>query len=662
MATAKKPTKKVATKKVVKKKVTVKKAAAKKFPYKPTKLKLLNPVPSDIEIAQAGKLKPILEIAKELGIKDSELELFGPYKAKIKLEILDRLAKRKNGKYIDVTAITPTPLGEGKTTTTVGVSQALGTHLGKKVMTVIRQPSQGPTFGIKGGAAGGGYSQIIPMEDFNLHLTGDIHAITAAHNLCAAALDARIMHEANTPDDEKLFNALCPPNKKGERNFSPSMLRRLKKLGIEKTNPNDLTPEEKSRFARLDIDYSGVQWRRVIDINDRMLRDIQVGLGKDEAGFEHKSGYDITVASEIMAILALTTDIEDMRDRLGRMVVAVNRKGEAVTAEDLGVAGALTVLMKDAIKPNLMQTLEGTPAIVHAGPFANIAHGQSSIIADKIALKMADYVITESGFGADIGMEKFMDIKCRYSGLIPNVVVLVATVRALKMHGGGPKVVAGKPLAPEYTDENLELLQKGLPNMVQHIENALKYGVNVVVAVNSFANDTPAEVEMVRKAAIEAGAMDAVVSRHWMEGGKGAIALAEAVVKACEKPSNFQFLYPLNISVKEKIETIAREIYRADGVDYTPEAEAKIEQFTKLGFGDLPLCMAKTHLSFTDKADQKGAPRGFRVTISDIRASVGAGFLYPLLGTMRTMPGLPTRPVFYDVDLDLETGKVLGLF
>ncbi len=630
--------------------------------FSPTPLKLLNPVPSDIEIAQAGTLKPITQIAEELGIQHEELELFGPYKAKIKLEILERLKDRPDGKYIDVTAITPTPLGEGKTTTTVGLSQALGAHLGKNVMTVIRQPSQGPTFGIKGGAAGGGYSQIIPMEDFNLHLTGDIHAITAAHNLCSAALDARMMHEKNTPDDGKLFDALCPPNKKGERKFSPSMLRRLKKLGIEKTDPNDLTPEERSRFARLDIDPNGVQWRRVVDVNDRFLREIMVGLGKEELGHEHKSGYDITVASEIMAILALTTGLADMRDRLGRMVVAVNTRGEAVTAEDLGVAGALTVLMKDAIKPNLMQTLEGTPAIVHAGPFANIAHGQSSIIADKIALKLSDYVVTESGFGADIGMEKFMDIKCRYSGLTPHVVVLVATVRALKMHGGGPKVVAGKPLAPEYTDENLELLQKGLPNMVQHIENALKYGVNVVVAVNSFANDTPAEVELVRKAALEAGAMDAVVSRHWMEGGKGAIALAEAVVKACEQPSNFKFLYPLNISVKEKIETIAREIYRADGVDYTPEAEAKIEQFTKLGFGDLPLCMAKTHLSFTDKADQKGAPRGFRVTISDIRASVGAGFLYPLLGTMRTMPGLPTRPVFYDVDLDLETGKVVGLF
>lgn len=630
--------------------------------FVPTSIKLLNPVPSDIEIAQAGTLKPIMQVAEELGLLETELELYGPYKAKIKLETLERLKGRPDGKYIDVTAITPTPLGEGKTTTTVGLSQALGAHLGKSVMTVIRQPSQGPTFGIKGGAAGGGYSQVIPMEDFNLHLTGDIHAITAAHNLCAAALDARMMHEKLTTDDNKLFDALCPPDKKGNRKFAPTMLRRLKKLGIEKTDPAELTPEERSRFARLDIDPENVTWRRVVDVNDRFLREVQVGLGKEEAGFEHRSGYDITVASEIMAILALTTDLADMRDRLGAMVVATNRRGEAVTAEDLGVAGALTVLMKDAIKPNLMQTLEGTPAIVHAGPFANIAHGQSSIIADKIALKLADYVVTESGFGADIGMEKFFDIKCRYSGLIPQVVVMVATVRALKMHGGGPKVVAGKPLAPEYTDENLDLLKKGLPNLVQHIQNALKYGVNVVVAVNSFANDTEAEVELVRQAAIEAGAMDAVVSRHWMEGGKGAIALAEAVVKACDKPSNFKFLYPLDQDIKTKIETICREIYRADGVDYSPEAERKIELYTRLGFDKLPLCMAKTHLSFSTDAALKGAPRGFRVAISDIRASVGAGFLYPLLGTMRTMPGLPTRPVFFDVDLDLETGKVVGLF
>ncbi|HSR21767.1 MAG TPA: formate--tetrahydrofolate ligase, partial [Anaerolineales bacterium] len=616
---------------------------------------------SDIEIAQEAKLKPILQVARELGIREDELELFGPFKAKVKLEILERLKNRPNGKYVDVTAITPTPLGEGKTTTTVGLSQALGAHLGKRVMTAIRQPSQGPTFGIKGGAAGGGYSQVIPMEDFNLHLTGDIHAITAAHNLCAAALDARVMHES-LQDDAKLFTALCPPDKMGQRRFSPSMLRRLERLGIKKTNPDDLTPEERSRFARLDIDPATITWRRVIDVNDRMLRQIQVGLGPDEQGFEHRSGYDITVASEIMAILALTTGIADMRDRLGAMVVATNKRGEAVTAEDLGVAGALTVLMKDAIKPNLMQTLEGTPAFVHAGPFANIAHGNSSILADKIALKLADYVITESGFGADIGMEKFFDIKCRFSGLVPHVVVLVATVRALKMHGGGPKVVAGKPLAPEYTDENLALLRSGLPNLERHVKNALKFGVNVVVAVNSFSTDTPAEVELVRKAALEYGAMDAVVSTHWADGGKGAVKLAEAVVKAAEKPSSFRFLYSVESSIKQKIETIAREIYGADGVDYSPEADEQIARYNRLGLDQLPICMAKTHLSFTADAAVKGAPTGFRIGVREVRASAGAGFIYPLLGKMSTMPGLPTRPVFYDVDLDLKTGKVIGLF
>ncbi|GAB4540801.1 MAG: hypothetical protein Fur002_08130 [Anaerolineales bacterium] len=640
------------------------KPAARKVGFKPTKLKLLRPVPSDIDIAQAAKLKPILQVAEELGIRPNELELYGPYKAKIKLEILERLKNKPNGNYVDVTAITPTPLGEGKTTTTVGLSQALGAHLGRKVITAIRQPSQGPTFGIKGGAAGGGYSQVIPMEDFNLHLTGDIHAITAAHNLVAAALDARVMHE-KMQDDEKLFNALCPADKKGKRKFAPTMLRRLKKMGINKTDPNQLTPEERSRFARLDIDESSIIWRRVIDINDRMLREIEVGRGKDEVGHAHMSGYDITVASEIMAILALTTDLKDMRERFGKMVVATNKRGEAVTAEDLGVAGAVTVLMKDAIKPNLMQTLEGTPATVHAGPFANIAHGQSSIIADKIALKLVGkdgFVITESGFGADIGMEKFFDIKCRYSGLIPQVVVLVATVRALKMHGGGPKVVAGKPLAAEYTDENLNLLRAGLPNLERHIQNARKYGVNVVVAVNSFATDTPAEVELIRQSALNMGAMDAVVSTHWADGGKGAKALAEAVIKASEQPSKFQFLYPLGDSIKQKIETIAKEIYRADGVDYSPEAEEQIARYTRLGFSGLPICMAKTHLSFTTDASKKGAPTGFRITVREVRASVGAGFLYPILGDMRTMPGLPTRPVFYDVDLDLKTGKVVGLF
>lgn len=661
MATASKklkPAKKIVTQKVViKKKVAKKPAVA----FKLTKLKLRRPVPSDIEIAQEAKIKPILQVAKELGIRENELELYGPYKAKVKLEILERLKNKPNGKYIDVTAITPTPLGEGKTTTTVGLSQALGAHLGKKVITAIRQPSQGPTFGIKGGAAGGGYSQIIPMEEFNLHLTGDIHAITAAHNLTAAALDARVMHEQQQ-DDEKLFNALCPPDKKGNRKFSATMLRRLKKLAINKTEPNDLTSEERSRFARLDIDPATITWRRVVDINDRFLREIQVGLGKDEIGFEHRSGYDITVASEIMAILALTTSLEDMRERFGAMVVATNKRSEAVTAEDLGVAGAITVLMKDAIKPNLMQTLEGNAAFVHAGPFANIAHGQSSIIADKIALKLADYVVTESGFGADIGMEKFFNIKCRYSGLVPHVVVMVATVRALKMHGGGPRVVAGKPLAAEYTEENLELVQKGVANLERHIQNARKFGINVIVAINSFATDTDAEVELIRKSALEFGAMDAINCTHWADGGVGTKKLAEAVVKAAEIKSDFKFLYPLELSIKEKIETICKEIYRADGVDYSPEAEAKIELYTKLGFDKLPMCMAKTHLSFSTDASLKGAPTGFRVLIRDIRASVGAGFLYPLLGEMRTMPGLPTRPSYYDIDLDLKTGKVVGLF
>jgi len=439
-------------------------------------------------------------------------------------------------------------------------------------------------------------------------------------------------------------------------------LRRLKKLGINKTDPNDLTPDERSRFARLDIDPASITWRRVIDINDRFLREIQVGLGKDEAGFEHRSGYDITVASEIMAILALTTGLEDMRERFGAMVVATNKRGEAVTAEDLGVAGAITVLMKDAIKPNLMQTLEGNAAFVHAGPFANIAHGQSSIIADKIALKLADYVVTESGFGADIGMEKFFNIKCRYSGLTPNVVVMVATVRALKMHGGGPKVVAGKPLAQEYTEENLDLLRKGVANLERHIQNATKFGVKVIVAINSFATDTDSEVELIRQSALEFGAMDAIKCTHWADGGAGTKKLAEAVVKAAEMKSDFKFLYPLELPIKEKIETICREIYRADGVDYSPEAEAKIELYTKLGFDKLPMCMAKTHLSFSTDATLKGAPTGFRVMIRDIRASAGAGFLYPLLGEMRTMPGLPTRPSYYDIDLDLKTGKVVGLF
>lgn len=624
---------------------------------------LLTPVPSDLDIAQAMEPLPITQIAEEVGLLPEELILYGNDKAKVRLDVRDRLKDIPNGKYIVVTAVTPTPLGEGKTTTTVGLSQALGAHLDQKVFTCIRQPSQGPTFGIKGGAAGGGYAQIIPMEEFNLHLTGDIHAITAANNLLAAAIDTRMHHESYQKD-ARLFNGLCPKSKDGSRRFSPVMFKRLKKLGIDKTDPNDLTEEEVSRFVRLDIDPDSITWRRVTDTNDRYLRGITIGKGPAEK-FERETGYDITVASEIMAILALTTSLADMRERFGNMVIGTNKEGTPITADDLGVGGALTVLMKDAIMPNLMQTLEGTPAFVHAGPFANIAHGNSSIVADQLALKLVGpegYVLTEAGFGADIGMEKFFNIKCRYSGLVPNCVVLVATIRALKMHGGGPKVIAGAPLASEYTEENLELLEAGCTNLVAHVENAVKFGVPVVVAINRFKDDTDNEVELVRKLAIEAGAQDAVMSNHWAEGGAGSVNLGKAVMAACEKPSDFKFLYPVENNIRAKIETIAKEMYGADGVEFSPEAEEKIALYTKNGFDKLPICMAKTHLSLSHDPLLKGRPSGFIVPVRDIRASVGAGFLYPLLGTMSTMPGLPTRPAFYDIDVDLETGKVVGLF
>jgi formyltetrahydrofolate synthetase len=631
------------------------------MPHKLTNI--LTRVPSDIEIAQAATPLPIGQIATEAGILPEELELYGQTKAKVHLSIRDRLKNSSNGKYIVVTAITPTPLGEGKTTTTVGLSQALGAHLGKKVFTCIRQPSQGPTFGIKGGAAGGGYSQIIPMEEFNLHLTGDIHAITASNNLLAAAIDARMFHEKSA-DDTQMFERLCPPAKDGTRKFSPVMLRRLRKLGISKTDPNELTPEERSRFARLDIDPDTITWRRVLDTNDRMLRQITIGQGPEEKGFTRVTGFDIAVASEIMAILALATDLADMRDRLGRMVIGSNHAGEPITADDIGVSGALTVLMKDTIMPNLMQTIEGTPAFVHAGPFANIAHGNSSIVADQIALKLVGpdgYVLTEAGFGADMGFEKFCNIKCRYSGLKPDGAVLVATIRALKMHGGGPKVVAGQPLAHAYTQENLELLEKGCSNLIRLIANARSFGIPVVVAINRFKDDTDAEVALVRRLAIEAGAADAVVSNHWAQGGAGAVELGKALITACEKPGNFHFLYSLDLSIKEKIEIIVREMYGGSGVEYSPEAEKKVELYTRQGFDKLPICMAKTHLSLSHDPNLKGAPTGFTVPVRDIRASVGAGFLYPLLGTMATMPGLSTRPGYYDVDLDTATGRIIGL-
>lgn len=629
-------------------------------PLHASRLKRFYPVPADIEIAQAAELKPIQEVACELGLLPDELELYGPNKAKVRLSVLQRLKDRPNGVYVDVTAITPTPLGEGKTTTTVGLSQALGAHLGRSVVTCLRQPSQGPTFGIKGGAAGGGYSQVVPMEEFNLHLTGDLHAITAANNLMAAAIDARMLHESEA-SDEQLFNRICPPDKNGNRRFGLGLLGRLAKLGIEETDPNQLTEQQRSRLVRLDIEPDTITWRRGLDVNDRFLRGVTIGRGPEEAGHERETGFDITVASELMAILALTTSLADMRARIGRIVVALNRRGEPVTAEDLGVAGALTVLMKDALKPTLMQTLEGTPVFVHAGPFANIAHGNSSILADLIALKLADYVVTESGFGADIGMEKFFNIKCRASGLIPNVVVLVATVRALKMHGGGPKVVAGKPLDPMYTQENLGLLRAGMGNLLHHIGIARRFGVPVVVAVNSFATDSPSELDLICKGAVEGGAAEAVVSRHWELGGEGAVDLAHAVERAAKIPAHFNFLYPLDISIKEKIETIAREIYGAEGVDYSAEAEDQIANYTRLGYDRLPVCMAKTHLSLSADPGLKGVPTGFRLPVREVRASVGAGFLYPLIGKMSTMPGLPTRPAFFDIDIDVDAERIVGL-
>ena len=560
---------------------------------------------SDLEIAQASRLKDIRKIAAAAGIREKELELYGNHKAKVDLALLERLKKRPLGKYILVTAITPTPLGEGKTVTTIGLSQALG-HMGEKVFTCIRQPSLGPVFGIKGGAAGGGFSQVVPMEDFNLHLTGDIHAVGLANNLACAFIDAHLHHG----------------------------------------NP-------------LDIDINRPILRRVLDISDRWaLESITVGLGTPH---ERRTGFDISVASEVMAILALTSDLKDMRRRFSRMVVAYTKGGKPVTCEDLKVAGSMAVLMRDAIKPNLMQTLEHTPVFVHAGPFANIAHGNSSIIADRIALRLADYCVTEAGFGADIGMEKFFNIKCRASGLKPNVVVLVCTVRALKMHSGKFKVVAGKPLDPGLTEENLQAVEEGCANLDKQIENARKHGVPVVVAVNRFTTDTKREIELVRKHAEAAGAETAVMSDVWAKGGKGGVELAEAVIAAAAKPSKFKFLYELDWPIKQKIETIAREMYGADGVDFLPEAEDKVRLYTEAGYDKLPICMAKTHLSLSHDPKVKGRPRNYRIPVRDIRASVGAGFLYPLLGEMRTMPGLPSVPAGQKIDID-KKGRVVGLF
>ncbi len=564
---------------------------------------------SDLAIAQAATLKHVHEIADQMGLSPDDMDLYGsPYVAKFRLDVLEKVKNRPNAKYIDVTAITPTPLGEGKSTTLVGLAQAMK-HIGKRSVLTIRQPSQGPTFGIKGGAAGGGYSQVVPMETFNLHLTGDIHAVTAANNLLAAMIDNKLM----------------------------------------RGNP-------------LNIDADSITWRRVLDVNDRPLRQIIVGLGgKNDGGVIRETGFDIAVSSEVMAILALTTGLRDLRERFGRIVIGMSNDKKPVTAEMIGAAGAMTVLMKEALRPNLMQTLENTPALVHAGPFANIAHGNSSILADLIAIKCGDYLLTESGFGADIGAEKFFNIKCRYSGLKPDAAVLVVTTRALKMHSGKFRVVAGKALPKELTDLNLKDVEAGAANMVKHIENVRQHGVTPIVAINMFPGDHREEVDLIKKIAVEAGALGASPCEHFAKGGKGAIELAEMVVTATSKPSQFHFLYELDQPIKAKIEAIATKIYGADGVAYEPVADKQIRDYEANGFGGLPICMAKTHLSLSHDPTLKGVPKHFTLPIREVRASVGAGFIYPLCGEMRTMPGLPEHPVGEKVDID-ENGNTLGLF
>ena len=577
-------------------------------------------------MATEQDIRPVLEIADSIGLSSDDLDLYGKYKAKVHLDVLDRLADRPQGKYVDVTAITPTPLGEGKTTTSIGLVQALGV-LKRNPILAVRQASVGPIFGIKGGAAGGGKSQVVPLEGVSLHLTGDIHALTAAHNLISAAIDSRIMHEDAASDEAWA----------------------------------------KSQLPRLNIDPYSITWNRLVDINDRALRNVIIGLGAKGDGRPRTTGYDISAASELMAILGLVSagpgrkPVRDLRDRIGRIIVGTDRSGKPVTVEDLGVAGAATVMMKDAIMPNLLQTMEGQAAFVHAGPFANIAHGNSSIVSDQIAVRLGDYVVTESGFAADIGMEKFFNIKCRVSGLIPNCVVVVATIRALKMHGGGPRVVPGRPLDRAYTEENLALLEAGGANLAKHISIARAFGVPTVVAINRYDTDTEAEVELVRKIALNAGAEAAASCQHFTKGGPGAVELAEAVIAACEKPSKFDFLYPLDASIKEKIETIATKIYGADGVTYEPKAERQIRQYEQAGFGRLPVCMAKTHLSISHDPKLKNVPTGWTLPIREARAAVGAGFIYPLCGTMSTMPGLPVRPNFLNIDID-DNGEVVGLF
>ncbi|MBA2570025.1 MAG: formate--tetrahydrofolate ligase [Chloroflexi bacterium] len=565
--------------------------------------------PSDLDIARSVTPRPIADVARDLGLRDEEVEPYGRTKAKVTLDAIRRLeAENPRGKYVVVTAITPTPLGEGKSTTTVGLAQGLN-RIGRKAAVCIRQPSLGPVFGIKGGAAGGGYSQIIPMDDFNLHLTGDVHAIGAAHNLAAAFLDNSLHHR----------------------------------------NP-------------LGIDPHSIIWPRVVDISDRAIRRTIIGLGGRENGVPRETEWQITVASEVMAVLSLASDIHDLRARLGRMVLALRTDGTPVTAEDLRVAGAMTALLTDAIKPNLLQTLEGGPAFVHCGPFGNIAHGNNSVLADRLALATNEIVCTEAGFGADMGAEKFFDIKCRASGLRPDAAVVVATIRALKMHGGVGRIIAGAVLDPAFAREDVEAVRAGAANLTKQIENVLAFNVPAVVAINVFPTDTPAEIEAVREAALAAGARAAVVATHFTDGGAGAVALAEAVWEAAQVGApDFAFLYPDEAPLLAKIETIATRMYGADGVDVAPAAERALRRYEELGFGHLPICMAKTQSSLSHDPKLRGRPRDFRVPIRDVALSAGAGFVTPLLGDIRTMPGLPSKPGGENIDIDAE-GNVVGLF
>jgi len=560
--------------------------------------------PTDLEIARKAKLRPMPEIAERMGIGPHLLEPYGHDVAKVKLEAMDELAGRPKAKYVVVSAITPTPLGEGKTTTTVGLGQAL-THIGHTAIVAIRQPSMGPTFGIKGGAAGGGYSQVVPMERLNLHLTGDMHAITAAHNLLAAMIDNQIHHH----------EAL--------------------------------------------VDRDSVTWRRVIDVSDRVLRNVIVGLGTREDGVIRSTGFDITAASEVMTVLALSTSLRDMRQRLGRIVIGNTTGGKPITAEELFAAGAMTVILRDAIKPNLLQTLENTPVLVHAGPFGNIATGNSSVIADLIGIHCGDYLVTEAGFGADMGAERFFNIKCRTSGLSPDAAVVVATVRALKVHSGRYRVVAGRPLPPEMVKENPDDVWAGAPNLRKQVENIKIHGVTPVIAINAFPTDHPSEQAAVREIAEELGVRSAVC-HNFAEGGRGAAELAEMVAAAAEEPSSFKFLYPLDATLREKIEAVATKVYGADGVEYYPPAAEQLDSYERNGFGKLAVCIAKTHLSISSDPKLKGAPTGWKLPVREVRASVGAGFVYPICGDMRTMPGLPSHPNAERIDID-EKGDIVGL-